>query len=320
MFTNFLAEAFDILHIYELPNQSSPANYKSSGAYRFIEQLKGIEEFIKSQAEPLQEEIQSLSQSSLFFDMYHPQILNKVEVSNEKSMKETVASFNNPIRIDLLQYLIKYYYQFFYKKSESPQISSKCDLLPSSKRTFHSRHASLASLISIKQDDAKTLNKCWQNSSVLNKTKIVNLNKMFGMSYPPVKMFDISREQKDIINTFITSTLPFNSRNPSQRTESEISKDDQAKKKNPFQDQTEEKIIPAISNQVPSKQKPEILKQVIQKLESDDFVFKPHHTRKKSESTSKLVKGINSRNGQINEIDEFFFDKAKKVSFSKNFI
>jgi len=329
MFTNFLAETFDILYIYE-PRQINP-NHKCEEVALFISKIREIKKFVIFKPDltiPPQTLVDPKSDQGdqiVFFNCFHPSLLAKLNDMDHRAMKEALGNYLNPVKISLFPYLVKYYYLFFSANkdinlSASIQFSQTEEgLKPGMKKPTHARHTSLASLISLKDNNTKTINKSWQNFSSLSLSKVVNLNRMFGK--PNITNRRAYNKSMGIIqevtNNLAHCTPKFGfdrnfGSNPSRYDKGKLGWDSV----NDPQDQNDDiemrkgsTIIHSESNDT----KPEIVKKVLQKLESDDFVFKPN-PRKKSVSNIKLNNGLlRAKQTQINETDEFALEEAEKV-------
>lgn len=329
MFTNFLAETFDILYIYE-PRQIDP-NHKYEEVALCISKLREIKKFVVFKPDltiPPQTYVdpkQSAEEDIFFFNYFHPSLLAKLDDMDHRAMKEAMESHLNPIKINLFPYLVKYYYLFFSATKEA-SLQTQLNQLEegpktSVKKPTHARHTSLASLISLRDDNAKTINKSWQNFSSLSISKVVNLNRMFGK--PPIsnrRAYNKSMGMiQEVTNNLAHCTPKFGfDRNFALKLEKERVSWDAI---NSQQEQSENVVdlmrkSSTVIHQGPSSDtKPEIVKKVLQKLESDDFVFKQNPRKKSVANNIKLNNGLmRAKQTQINEVDEFALEEAEKVS------
>ncbi len=325
MFTNFLAETFDILYIYE-PRQIDP-NHKYEEVALFISKLREIKKFVVFKPDlttPPQTYVdpkQSAEENIVFFNYLHPSLLAKLNDMDHRAMKEAMESHLNPIKIDLFPYLVKYYYLFFSAIKEDSLLEEGPK--PSVKKPTHARHTSLASLISLKDDNTKTINKSWQNFSSLSISKVVNLNRMFGK--PQIsnrRAYNKSMGMiQEITNNLAHCTPKFGfDRNFPLNSSVKLEKDriswDTVNSQSENVIDLMRKSSTVIHQGPSSDTKPEIVKKVLQKLESDDFVFKPNPRKKSVANNIKLNNGLmRAKQTQISEVDEFALEDAEKVSF-----
>lgn len=323
MFASFLAESFDITHVFE-PCDGELHSHNFEGVCVFIKQLKEIVNLTHSHPEIFQEKDDPDSETpAVFLNIFHPLVISKINALNNIDIKQALAMCSNPVKVDLYPYVVKYYYQFFYAvKNQNPQEPAYQQELK--KRNHHARHTSLASLVSIpiRTDDYRTLNKSCQHFSTLKKEKIVNLNKMFeNISATPssrrghhksmaLQGFSNNLSQNVLKDNFSDRMANFQNRGEDQEP---IKKQKIEQENVELEGLSFEELARKGSTVIHSPEsKPEIVKRVIQKLESEDFVFKPN-PRKKSAVFLKPVTSLQPKPTQIKEEDEFIFEEMEKV-------
>ena len=345
MFTNFLGDTFDIIYIHE-PSEKGFCGQKSQEIYTFIQQIREIEKYTKSRSGSTRSFHEGADVTSVFFPVLRQDVINKIEAMDKIPVKLAMERYNDPIMVDLYSYLIKYYYQVLYKKTPSHpnngalQINTRnmtnhqtnTSLQINQMKPTHGRQVSLAQMISLPSNDVNDLNKSSYSSNTLNKSNVIDLNKKLEVADPSPgrrnlhKSFELthglfnalsqsnqsSPKQVDLL--LKKKSVTFDLNNEAGLKSDRSHRSDAASENELYS--FEESSISRKSSTVSfaeTEKSTDIVKRVLQKLESDDFVFKPN----KRKSTAKPKFSINIKNAKpitINESDEFAFEENEKVT------
>ena len=113
MFTNFIEESYLIVNLCEHTRQSAWEE-EIDEVSTFLYQLKQLRSKLSSEV---------LTNNS-HINILHPKAISQIDILNGKSITQATQRYYTPEKIDLLPYLIKYYYKFFLERDQT-KVSNK---------------------------------------------------------------------------------------------------------------------------------------------------------------------------------------------------
>ena len=280
-----------------------------------MNELQALEHFIQTKLPTLLKNSADDSVTNTFYPIFHPTITNRIKDLNSIPVNCALIRYKNPAKIDLLPYFVKYYYCVFHAKKTSNHLNND---VPSNapRKGRHSRNISFADIITIKSDDAKCINQRCQYFKTLNKSTVFNLDQMFekpassprrcsfrSVDVVPSLMTDLrgSKKMKTTLHPekrSVTFTPGFASIGSNKRQRSLKPITDENRIDNRGQGKISSLLV--LPN-VPET-KPEIVKRVIQKLETEEFTFKPQSKRRPA-LASKMKNSLQPRHILSNDIE-----------------
>ena len=209
MFINMIEESYKLIYSDRNATQSAPTSYgieNNEEISFFIEQLKTVKAIYNSDPQfPVTD--------AKFFNVLHPSLVASLKEVNDEFIKKGIKSYNSPQSIDLFPYLIKYYFKFFLSQKDRFKLLSSPLNFKASDSTYDPQK-------SLQYSEHSVYNKSIQLYEPLDKTRIIDLKRVFVPSPPPKIRIDLSKsspvsfkQRRD--EEFSESTAPSNQGNSS---------------------------------------------------------------------------------------------------------
>jgi len=174
MFAKFVEDSYLIINLCD---QSKKGNWEDQvdEISAFLKQLK----LLKSKFFP------EIFLNDTYLQLFHPKSVSQIDLLNGAPIQQATQRYFAPEKIDLLPYLIKYYYRFFADKKSglklanlnSPHILNS--LSSGNVGKASSSPVNKSSFANISAQETMALNKSFQSFPPLNKSRLVDLKAIF---------------------------------------------------------------------------------------------------------------------------------------------